>query len=93
MVISDDVLAESVTALRSAKHLLLGGPPGTGKSTLAEAICRAVVRQQYDVTTGTSDWTTFDTIGGYIPHAEGLAFEPGVVLRSLNAADGWSSTS
>jgi hypothetical protein len=43
MVLSDDVLAEAVTALRSGKHLLLGGPPGTGKSTLAEALCRAVV--------------------------------------------------
>jgi ABC-type multidrug transport system fused ATPase/permease subunit len=53
MVISDDVLAEAVTALRSGKHLLLGGPPGTGKSTLAEALCRAVLQDQYDVATGT----------------------------------------
>jgi hypothetical protein len=83
MVVADSVLAEAVTALRAGKHLLLGGPPGTGKSTIAEALCRAVVKQQYDVTTGTADWTTFDTIGGYMPHPEGLSFEPGVVLRAL----------
>ena len=84
MVVPDSVLAEAVTALRAGKHLLLGGPPGTGKSTIAEALCRAVLQQQYDVTTGTADWTTFDTVGGYIPDSDGgLRFEPGVVLRSL----------
>jgi hypothetical protein len=38
---------------------------------------------QYEVTTATADWTTFDTIGGYIPSSSGLEFEPGVVLRAL----------
>lgn len=83
MVMPDSVLAEVVTALRAGKHLLLGGPPGTGKSTLAEATCRAVLASNYDVVTGTADWTTFDTIGGYMPTSDGLVFEPGIVLRSL----------
>jgi MoxR-like ATPase len=83
VVLPDAVLAEAVTALRSGKHLLIGGPPGTGKSTLAEALCRSVMGNQYDVATGTADWTTFDTIGGYIPTDEGLSFEPGLILRAL----------
>lgn len=83
IVLPDAVLAEAVTALRAGKHLLLGGPPGTGKSTLAEALCRAVVAANYDVATGTADWTTFDTIGGYMPTETALAFEPGLVLRAL----------
>ncbi len=84
MAVPDEVLAEAVTALRSGKHLLLGGPPGTGKSTVAEALCRAVLGTQYDVVTATADWTTFDTIGGYMPTEGGaLKFEPGVVLRCL----------
>lgn len=80
MVLPASVLKEAVTALRARKHLLLSGPPGTGKSTLAEALC-AAVEIPHDVITATADWTTFDTIGGYMPSTDGLTFEPGIVLR------------
>lgn len=86
--IDRQVVAAAVASLRAGKHLLLGGPPGSGKTTLAEALCRAVVGVNYDVTTATADWTTFDTIGGYLPDNDGLKFVPGVVLRSLENA-GW----
>jgi MoxR-like ATPase len=84
MRLPDSVLAEAVTALRAGKHLLLSGPPGTGKSTIAVALCRAVVGDEFDVVTATADWTTFETIGGYMPRGSSdLEFEPGLVLRAL----------
>jgi len=84
--VGDETLQEVVAGIRSGKHILLSGPPGTGKSTLAEATCKAVVGSHFDVATATADWTTFDTIGGYIPRTTGpsLVFEPGIVLRALH---------
>jgi MoxR-like ATPase len=84
IILPSTVLAEAVTAIRAGKHILLSGPPGTGKSVVAAAICRSVMGKEFQTATATADWTTFDTIGGYMPQeGGGLEFEPGIVLRSL----------
>jgi len=68
--------------LKNNKHIILTGPPGTGKSKLAKEIVNQYVEDNYKMVTARSDWSTFDTIGGYRPSKNGeLNFDSGVFLE------------
>lgn len=76
----DILLRQIETALKGGKHIILTGPPGTGKSKLAKEICR-VYEVDYKMVTATSDWSTYETIGGYKPNKDRtLSFQPGIFL-------------
>lgn len=49
-----------------AGHVILAGPPGTGKTTLAKLIAE-VFDCTFQVETATADWSTYDVIGGLQP--------------------------
>lgn len=93
LVIREGVLVQAAAALNAGKHIILIGPPGTGKTTLAEDLCRFAhdwdFNRGYYLVTATADWTTFDTIGGYMPESgDQLIFRPGIFLEAI-AGEKW----
>lgn len=86
--LADEIYAQVVSALKSGKHVILTGPPGTAKTTLAGAVAdsaRAAGEcEGYLLTTATADWTTYETIGGLRPTGPNeLEFEEGHFLQAI----------
>ena len=86
--ISSNIVNQLCASLNSGKHVILDGTPGTGKTELALKFSSAAEENKfmdgYVLTTATSDWSTFDTIGGLMPNENGnLMFKQGKFLESI----------
>jgi 5-methylcytosine-specific restriction protein B len=82
------VVARACAALSAGKHLLLVGPPGSGKSELARALGAAAEERGHCEgilpTTASADWSSFDVLGGWALGSGGaLRFRPGVFLSAI----------
>jgi MoxR-like ATPase len=93
LLLPDRIYRQVVAALESGKHIILTGPPGTAKTTLAQAVVEVATAagrcRGYLPTTAIADWTTFETIGGLKPTAsQTLEFEAGHFLEAMEK-DEW----
>lgn len=85
-----DLLPRIAIELDAGRHVILTGPVGTGKTSLASAIVEALGYRPY-VVTASADWTPFEVIGGFFPqavkdgtaHRLDYAFRPGVFVDAV----------
>lgn len=61
----DALINRAVTGLLTG-NIILAGPPGTGKTTLASILAKAF-NCSSNLETATADWSTYDVIGGLQP--------------------------
>lgn len=82
LVIHRDVLYELIAALKSGKHVILVGPPGTGKTTLVKTlaeICKVPLVEK----TATSEWSRVDVVGGPVFIGGSVIWRCGALLEAV----------
>lgn len=81
---SHDIYQTIATSMNLGRHLILTGPPGCGKSRLAELVGEMVNGTPPKIVTASPSWTSGEIVGRYFPRlGDGkLRFHPGAFLQA-----------
>lgn len=79
-----ELYREALTHLIAGKNLIFYGPPGSGKTRIAERLSEALCSKLH-IETANAEWTNQDVVGGYHPEADGFKPTPGLLTTA--AAD------
>jgi MoxR-like ATPase len=84
----DDVVRTALVAVFARGHLLIEGPPGVGKTTLAHALARCIDCSFHRIQF-TSDMLPSDVLGIsiYSPIEQKFEFKPGPIFTNVLLAD------
>jgi len=82
LAIDEEIIREVVTNLLMGKDVILIGSPGTGKTELAKMVPSMIFNKPYRVETATSDWTTYDVIGGLMYDGKKMSIKMGCVTQT-----------
>ncbi len=82
LAVDDETITEIVTNLLMGKDVILIGSPGTGKTELAKMIPSIIFDRRFRIETATSDWTTYDVIGGLMYDGKKMSIKLGCVAQT-----------
>ncbi len=83
-IYGDNVINEAINLLESYHALLILGPPGTGKTTLARCLASKLGAELVEVTV--HGWfSRMDMIGGYVLQGGSTVWHDGVLLRAVKS--------
>jgi MoxR-like ATPase/predicted RNA-binding protein len=73
LFVSSDVIMQILISVLSGRHVILAGPVGTGKTTLAKLVSQLFWEKDgyngyySEIYTATTEWSSYEVIGGMVP--------------------------